>query len=297
MDDDTTLSLQVGEDYFTLHDDLAFRRTATDAWQVGYVCGLNLHAGSLQVASSATGKRLWITPGFNGELQPLRGPAMVAAAEGIPVELLTPDLTPTPAPPPPPPPPPPGGAPPPPRPKNQRGLKRRTPLTRKKPLRPRWKRQAPAQAVRLDPATLPPDLAKALPPLRVALCQSPRGPLHKPRPPARCAAYVATVQREPCCACEAPAPSEAHHAGPRGVSQKTSDFLVVPLCYGCHVCVTRRNAVPGRSREETRQLIQAVQVALLQRWAEAKAREEAETFVEVPVLALQGLRLVAGGRR
>ena len=54
---------------------------------------------------------------------------------------------------------------------------------------------------------------------------------------------------------------------------------------------------PARAPEETRQLIQAVQVALLQRWAEAKAREEAETFVEVPVLALQGLRLVAGGRR
>ena len=114
-------------------------------------------------------------------------------------------------------------------------------------------------------------------------------------PPARSPRYLTYVQAEPCCGCDAPAPSEAHHEGPRGVSQKASDFLTAPLCWRCHHAVTATHALPGRSQGETRALIHQIQAALLARWAaarEAEAEREAEQVAQVPIL-----RLVAGGGR
>lgn len=44
--------------------------------------------------------------------------------------------------------------------------------------------------------------------------------------------YLTWVRTQPCCVCNAPAPSEAHHMVTRGAGG--SDCLVVPLCWACH---------------------------------------------------------------
>lgn len=69
-------------------------------------------------------------------------------------------------------------------------------------------------------------------------------PLEKPRPPARSPTYLAWVRQQPCCNCDAPGPSDPHHEGKRGVSQKCSDLLAVPLCRRCHQTYTDKNRLP-----------------------------------------------------
>lgn len=63
-------------------------------------------------------------------------------------------------------------------------------------------------------------------------------------PRVECPAFLAFVRRKPCCACGAPAPSQAAHVrfsdaasgnvNP-GVGAKPSDRFCVPLCAGCHL--------------------------------------------------------------
>lgn len=61
-------------------------------------------------------------------------------------------------------------------------------------------------------------------------------PVPKPPKPDRDRGYLVYVREHPCCACTAPAPSDPHHYGPRGMGQKTDDYRTVPLCRGCHDC-------------------------------------------------------------
>jgi hypothetical protein len=55
-------------------------------------------------------------------------------------------------------------------------------------------------------------------------------PQPKPRKPARDKEYLGFVRGHACTICSRPAPSHAHHDGPRGMSQKTSDYRTLPLC-------------------------------------------------------------------
>ena len=54
------------------------------------------------------------------------------------------------------------------------------------------------------------------------------------RGPLRSEDYLAFVRSQPCLLCAAPAPSDPHHYGPRGLGQKTDDYRTVPLCRKCH---------------------------------------------------------------
>lgn len=64
------------------------------------------------------------------------------------------------------------------------------------------------------------------------------------QPRVECPAFLAFVRRKPCCACGAPAPSQAAHIrmssiamGKRstGIGEKPSDRWCTPLCADCHL--------------------------------------------------------------
>lgn len=68
-------------------------------------------------------------------------------------------------------------------------------------------------------------------------------------------AYLDEVRNLPCCSCLAPAPSQAHHAATwkRGLGQKCSDDLAVPLCTACHQGLhDKTGRFAGYTREQTR---------------------------------------------
>ena len=47
--------------------------------------------------------------------------------------------------------------------------------------------------------------------------------------------HVDRVRRLPCCTCEAPPPSRAHHIREgQGLAQRAGHFCVIPLCEDCH---------------------------------------------------------------
>ena len=105
------------------------------------------------------------------------------------------------------------------------------------------------------------------------LLSSPVG-VAQPKPPAprRSKAYLAFVRKLDCCNCGTPGPSDPHHEGKRGVGQKTSDMLVIPLCRRCHSTITDENQLPrcvdgkdkGRfDREESLRVLHGAQVDLL----------------------------------
>lgn len=77
-------------------------------------------------------------------------------------------------------------------------------------------------------------------------------PVPKPLPPARSTTHLERVRAMSCCVCARPGPSHAHHHGPRGVGQKTSDFRTVPLCAEHHDewHATRRAGPLGRVEAE-----------------------------------------------
>ena len=96
----------------------------------------------------------------------------------------------------------------------------------------------------------------------------------QPKPPAprRSKHYLAFVRKLDCCNCGTPGPSDPHHEGKRGVGQKTSDMLVVPLCRRCHSAITDENQLPrcvdgkdrGRfDREGSLTIMHGAQVDLL----------------------------------
>ncbi len=85
----------------------------------------------------------------------------------------------------------------------------------------------------------------------------------KPRTPRRSEAHLARVRAMPCCVCSAPAPSDPHHFGPRGMGQKTSDFRVVPLCRVHHDEWHAKHACAPYDRAETTELFLRKQVDVL----------------------------------
>lgn len=56
----------------------------------------------------------------------------------------------------------------------------------------------------------------------------------KQPPAARSPKYLSFVRDHACCFCQRGGRSEAHHYGPRGMSQKTDDYRSVPACRECH---------------------------------------------------------------
>ena len=93
------------------------------------------------------------------------------------------------------------------------------------------------------------------------------------RPAVADVAYLEFVHGHPCCACGAPAPSEAHHwsaRGGKGMAQRPDDYRAVPLCHACHIERWHRwgsvfDAVEqGRRRSE--ELFLRTQVDLLVEW-------------------------------
>lgn len=58
--------------------------------------------------------------------------------------------------------------------------------------------------------------------------------LRQYRKPSRDRSYLAFIRRFPCVGCGSARRVEAAHLGPRGLSQKASDCLALPLCAACH---------------------------------------------------------------
>lgn len=82
--------------------------------------------------------------------------------------------------------------------------------------------------------------------------------------------HLSFVREFPCAACSAPAPSQAHHFGPRGMGEKTDDTRTVPLCGACHdgFHTTGRLRIGGRVlfRLETERLFYLAQVDVCTAW-------------------------------
>jgi hypothetical protein len=69
--------------------------------------------------------------------------------------------------------------------------------------------------------------------------------------------------------------TEADHRGERGVSQKCSDLLVIPLCMFCHAVITAKNVLPVRPKglsdpAKTPQLMSVVDTHLIVTGAQMK---------------------------
>ena len=52
--------------------------------------------------------------------------------------------------------------------------------------------------------------------------------------PVKCSPYLAFIRKFPCACCGSARRVEAAHIGPRGLKQKASDCLALPLCFQCH---------------------------------------------------------------
>lgn len=102
--------------------------------------------------------------------------------------------------------------------------------------------------------------------LALASAPSYERPEHAPQPkdlPVRHERYLAFVRSKPCCFCFAPAPSDPHHFGPRGMGTKTDDLRVVPLCRRCHDQWHSLAQVLPKSHAETVERFYSKQVDLL----------------------------------
>lgn len=79
----------------------------------------------------------------------------------------------------------------------------------------------------------------------------------------RNAGYLDYVRDQPCCSCGAPAPSDPHHWGTRGMGIKADDYCTLPLCRGCHNTWHQHQHVGHLGRTETERLFLRVQRDLL----------------------------------
>lgn len=93
----------------------------------------------------------------------------------------------------------------------------------------------------------------------------------KPPKPSRSPAYLAFVRTQMCCSCNASGPCEAHHFGPRGMSQKADDFHAVPLCTSCHRLFHDKGEILGRDRKATEERFAFIKQQLLVSWAYRKS--------------------------
>lgn len=107
----------------------------------------------------------------------------------------------------------------------------------------------------------------------------------KPKEPARSKPYMRWVKRHDCMHCGAFMPSDPDHYGDHGMAQKCSDFLTVALCRKCHDA-RGLNCLPGRTREETHQIMLGAQVMLMQ---EALELLPLEVRVDALARALEGV--------
>ncbi len=100
-----------------------------------------------------------------------------------------------------------------------------------------------------------------------------QAPEQPKEPEQRNETYLAFVRRRACIGCGAPGPSEASHWGPKGrtggMARKAADERATPKCHACHAHLHQHGALPGKSREETREIILAAQVDLLIEWSRA----------------------------
>ena len=95
----------------------------------------------------------------------------------------------------------------------------------------------------------------------------------------RCRTYLDFVRSHPCCACGANA-DEAHHFGPRGMGEKCSDLLAVPLCkkhhddfHACGVIAGLPESRFASDRVATEHAFYKTQAHLLCAWIESKGEE------------------------
>lgn len=138
------------------------------------------------------------------------------------------------------------------------------------------------------PELAPPVYPDGRPALRLVRTEpAPPHPVPRPEPPWRSPEHLVLVRQQPCCGCGAAAPSDPHHFGERGVGQRCSDLLTVPLCRRCHDLVTDGRGTPGRHREELQEYFQGVALELLMRRVRQLELERCEV---VAVPALWGLR-------
>jgi len=87
-------------------------------------------------------------------------------------------------------------------------------------------------------------------------------------------AFMAMVGEEPSCLLCASRLVELHHHGRKGLSQKVSHFMVVPLCHDCHMRWHDSGAL-FYTREQADAIMVRAQVRLLVMWAE---RCDPDTF-------------------
>ncbi|OPZ10367.1 MAG: hypothetical protein BWZ07_02693 [Alphaproteobacteria bacterium ADurb.BinA280] len=109
-----------------------------------------------------------------------------------------------------------------------------------------------------------------------------REPVAQPKTQTRfvCDAYRRYVKSHHCVNCEFHGAAqhgntEADHRGERGVSQKCSDLLVIPLCMFCHAVITAKNVLPVRPKglsdpAKTPQLMSVVDTHLIVTGAQMK---------------------------
>lgn len=96
---------------------------------------------------------------------------------------------------------------------------------------------------------------------------SPKGPVPKSQGRILDPSYLVYVRQRDCCGCFAEGQrtqTQVHHYGPRGVGQKTHDWLTVPLCSLCHRQIHRWGILPCHAdRYETQVHLLRTQVYLL----------------------------------
>jgi len=161
--------------------------------------------------------------------------------------------------------------------------------------------ESPAEPIRWRTGPLPPAGSDGQP--------AKAGPQPKPEPPARSEAYKAFIRRQPCCNCArdglvSEGLSDPDHEGPRGVGQKTSDFLTIPLCRPCHRIITDTYCLPAaysrlwakpilETRAWTEVFIQMTQAELLQRVLSSLELGDRLKALEVAVRTLDSKVLAA----
>jgi hypothetical protein len=80
--------------------------------------------------------------------------------------------------------------------------------------------------------------------------------------PVRDKAWRQRVAEMPCAGCGLEGSSQAAHARGLGMGIKASDHLCIPLCCarpgveGCHAAYDRCRAFPGRTRDETKAIVE-----------------------------------------
>lgn len=146
------------------------------------------------------------------------------------------------------------------------------------------------------PALAPPVYPDGRPALRLVRSEpAPLRPVPRPEPRWESPEHLVLVRLQPCCGCGAPGPSDPHHFGERGVGQRCSDLLTVPLCRRCHDLVTDGVGLPGgdgrpaRHPGEALEYFREVALELLMRRVRALELERCEVVAVPYVPGLRGM--------